>query len=181
MGLQRDGRIVATKMVMVSDGGAYALSTPGVMNKSAILGPGPYAVPNVWVDSIGVYTNNTPSGAFRAFGAFQSEFATECHLDLCAQKLGMDPVELRRINLMRDGATTHTRQQLDRVLAVECLEAAIKAAGWEPGVPYRQGHGQPKRSDFNYEGSREFYLIGGKTKPSVPLNVAAHHTQGDMS
>ena len=181
MGLQRDGRIVATKMVMVSDGGAYALSTPGVMNKSAILGPGPYAVPNVWVDSIGVYTNNTPSGAFRAFGAFQSEFATECHLDLCAQKLGMDPVALRRINLMRDGATTHTRQQLDRVLAVECLEAAIKAAGWEPGVPYRQGQGQPQRTDFNYEGSREFYLIGGKTKPSVPLSVAAHHHQGDKS
>jgi CO/xanthine dehydrogenase Mo-binding subunit len=181
MGLQRDGRIVATKMVMVSDGGAYALSTPGVMNKSAILGPGPYAVPNVWVDSIGVYTNNTPSGAFRAFGAFQSEFATECHLDLCAQKLGMDPVALRRINLMRDGATTHTRQQLDRVLAVECLEAAIKAAGWEPGVPYRQGQGQPMRSDFNYEGSREFYLIGGKTKPSVPLTSEAHHNQGDMA
>lgn len=181
MGLQRDGRIVATKMVMVSDGGAYALSTPGVMNKSAILGPGPYAVPNVWVDSIGVYTNNTPSGAFRAFGAFQSEFATECHLDLCAQKLGMDPVALRRINLMRDGATTHTRQQLDRVLAVECLEAAIKAAGWEPGVPYRQGQGQPMRSDFNYEGSREFYLIGGKTKPSLPLTSEAHHNQGDMA
>jgi aerobic-type carbon monoxide dehydrogenase small subunit (CoxS/CutS family) len=168
MGLKRDGRIVATKMVMVADGGAYALSTPGVMNKSAILGPGPYDIANVWVDSIGVYTNNTPSGAFRAFGAFQSEFATECHLDLCAQKLGMDPVALRRINLMLDGATTHTRQKLDRVLAVECLEAAIKAAGWEPGVPYRQGQGMTQRSDFNYEGSRQSYLIGGQTQPLVP-------------
>lgn len=168
MGLKRDGRIVATVMVMVADGGAYALSTPGVMNKSAILGPGPYDIANVWVDSIGVYTNNTPSGAFRAFGAFQSEFATECHLDLCAQKLGMDPVALRRINLMLDGATTHTRQKLDRVLAVECLEAAIKAAGWEPGVPYRQGQGIAQRSDFNYEGSRQSYLIGGQTQPLVP-------------
>ncbi|WP_322991877.1 molybdopterin-dependent oxidoreductase [Limnohabitans sp.] len=168
MGLKRDGRIVATKMVMVSDGGAYALSTPGVMNKSAILGPGPYEIPNVWVDSIGVYTNNTPSGAFRAFGAFQSEFATECHLDLCAQRLGMDPVALRRINLMRDGATTHTRQKLDRVMAVECLEAAIKAAGWEQGVPYRQGQGLSQRKDFNYEGTRSFYLIGGRTQPSTP-------------
>ncbi len=172
MGLKRDGRIVATKMVMVADGGAYALSTPGVMNKSAILGPGPYDIANVWVDSIGVYTNNTPSGAFRAFGAFQSEFATECHLDLCAQRLGMDPVALRRINLMRDGATTHTRQQLDRVLAVECLEAAIKAAGWEPGVPYRQGQGNAQRTDFNYEGSRESYLIGGQTQPLTPKGAA---------
>ena len=172
MGLKNDGRIVATKMVMVSDGGAYALSTPGVMNKSAILGPGPYEIPNVWVDSIGVYTNNTPSGAFRAFGAFQSEFATECHLDLCAQRLGMDPVALRRINLMRDGATTHTRQKLDRVLAVECLEAAIKAAGWEPGVPYRQGQGLPQRKDFNHEGTRPSYLIGGRTQASTPKGRA---------
>ena len=189
MGLKNDGRIVATKMVMVSDGGAYALSTPGVMNKSAILGPGPYEIPNVWVDSIGVYTNNTPSGAFRAFGAFQSEFATECHLDLCAQRLGMDPVALRRINLMRDGATTHTRQKLDRVLAVECLEAAIKAAGWEPGVPYRQGQGLPQRKDFNHEGTRPSYLIGGRTQASTPKGQApsgAHsapvlNNSGDMA
>lgn len=172
MGLKRDGRIIATKMVMVADGGAYALSTPGVMNKSAILGPGPYDIPNVWVDSIGVYTNNTPSGAFRAFGAFQSEFATECHLDLCAQRLGMDPVTLRRINLMRDGATTHTRQQLDRVLAVECLDAAIKAAGWDPGAPHRQGQGATLRTDFNFVGSRASYLIGGRTHPSEPIRKA---------
>ncbi len=175
MGLKRDGRIVATKMVMVADGGAYAMSTPGVMNKAAILGPGPYDIANVWVDSIGVYTNNTPSGAFRAFGAFQSEFATECHLDLCAQRLGMDPVALRRVNLMRDGATTHTRQQLDRVLAVECLEAAIKAAGWEPGVPYRRGRGAAPRSDFNEAGSRPPYLLGGHTRPSPPKVAVQSH------
>ena len=90
----------------------------------------------------------------------------------------MDPVALRRINLMRDGATTHTRQQLDRVLAVECLDAAIKAAGWEPGVPYRQGQGTSQRSDFNYEGSRKSYLIGGRTQPSPPkLTVHAHMSQ----
>jgi CO/xanthine dehydrogenase Mo-binding subunit len=132
------------------------------MNKSAILGPGPYQIPNVWVDSIGVYTNNTPSGAFRAFGAFQSEFATEAHLDLCAQRLGMDPVALRMVNLMRDGATTHTRQQLDRVLAVECLEAAVKAAGWDAGVPHRQGAGLAPRTDFNHEGTRAPCELGAR-------------------
>ena len=152
MGLKRDGRITATKMVMVSDGGAYAMSTPYVMNKSAILGPGPYAIPNVWVDAIGVYTNNTPSGAMRAFGAFQSEFATEAHLDLCAQRLGMDPVALRMVNLMRDGATTHTRQQLDRVLATECLAAVVSAAGWDAGVPFRQGSGHEARTDLGGPG-----------------------------
>ena len=160
MGLKRDGRITATRMVMVSDGGAYAMSTPFVMNKSAILGPGPYAIPNVWVDAIGVYTNNTPCGAMRAFGAFQSEFATEAHLDLCAQRLGMDPVALRMVNLMRDGATTHTRQQLDRVLATECLSAVVGAAGWDAGVPYRQGEGQAARTDLEGPGTRAPCTLG---------------------
>ena len=162
MGLKRNGLITATKMVMVSDGGAYAMSTPGVMNKSAILGPGPYAIPNIWVDAIGVYTNNTPSGAMRAFGAYQSEFSTEAHLDLCAQRLGMDPAALRMVNLMRDGATTHTRQQLDRVLAVECMQAAMKAAGWDSGVPYRQGSGQKQRTDLGGPGTRASCELGAR-------------------
>jgi aerobic-type carbon monoxide dehydrogenase small subunit (CoxS/CutS family) len=173
MGLKRDGRITATKMVMVADGGAYAMSTPGVMNKSAILGPGPYAIPNVWVDAIGVYTNNTPSGAMRAFGAFQSEFATEAHLDLCASRLGLDPVALRMTNLMRDGATTHTRQQLDRVLAVDCLEAVIGAAGWDAGVSHRQALGEPVRSDLNGAGTRAPCTLGANLVPQVAVEDAA--------
>ncbi|SAK46146.1 aldehyde oxidase [Caballeronia hypogeia] len=154
MGLKRNGRIVATEMKMIADGGAYAMSSPGVMNKSAILGPGPYAIPNVWVDAIAVYTNNTPSGAFRAFGAFQSEFATESHLDLCAERLGMDPIALRRVNLMQDGAITHTGQALDRVLASACLDGAIAAAGWHEGVTYRAGRGEKQRDDLGREGTR---------------------------
>jgi aerobic-type carbon monoxide dehydrogenase small subunit (CoxS/CutS family) len=178
MGLKRDGRIVATKMVMIADGGAYALSTPGVMNKSAILGPGPYAIPNVWVDAIGVYTNNTPAGAMRAFGAFQSEFATEAHLDLCAQRLGIDPVQLRMINLMRDGATTHTRQQLDRVLAVECLQGVVEVAGWDAGVPHRQGEGLPPRQDVGGPGTRQPCTLGARLPPQRPLAAQgeAHET-----
>ncbi len=171
MGLKRDGRITATRMVMVSDGGAYAMSTPFVMNKSAILGPGPYAIPNVWVDAIGVYTNNTPSGAMRAFGAFQSEFATEAHLDLCAQRLGMDPVALRMVNLMRDGATTHTRQQLDRVLATDCLAAVVNAAGWDAGVPYRQGAGHKERGDLGAAGTRSPCTLGDR--PATPDQTTA--------
>ncbi len=160
MGLKKNGKIMATKMVMVADGGAYAMSTPGVMNKSAILGPGPYQLENVWVDAIGVYTNNTPSGAMRAFGAFQSEFATEAHLDLCAEKLQMDPIQLRMINLMRDGATTHTRQKIDRVLAVDCLDQLVKAAGWDAGVPNRHGQGIETRNDIAQGGERQSCTLG---------------------
>lgn len=160
MGLKKNGKITATKMVMISDGGAYAMSTPGVMNKSAILGPGPYQLENVWVDAIGVYTNNTPSGAMRAFGAFQSEFATEAHLDLCAEKLQMDPIQLRMVNLMRDGATTHTRQKIDRVLAVDCLDALTKLAGWDEGIPNRHGAGPETRQDIGSSGIRKPCTLG---------------------
>ena len=164
MGLKKNGKIVATKMVMISDGGAYAMSTPGVMNKSAILGPGPYQLENVWVDSIGVYTNNTPSGAMRAFGAFQSEFATEAHLDLCAEKLKMDPIQLRMMNLMRDGATTHTRQKIDRVLAVDCLNAVVDLAGWDQGAPNRHGSGKESRKDIGQSGIRQSCTLGTHLK-----------------
>ena len=81
MGLKRNGRITAVQFKMISDGGAYGMSTEGVMRKAAILSCGPYDIPNVKIDTIGVYTNNTPSGAFRTFGAMQAQFATETHLD----------------------------------------------------------------------------------------------------
>ncbi len=99
---------------MVCDGGAYGMSTEGVMRKAAILAAGPYAIPHVKVDTYGVYTNNTPSGAFRSFGALQAQFATETHLDICAEKLGLDPFEIRRINAMRDGAA-HAHQAAARI------------------------------------------------------------------
>jgi CO/xanthine dehydrogenase Mo-binding subunit/aerobic-type carbon monoxide dehydrogenase small subunit (CoxS/CutS family) len=139
MGLMRDGRIVASHMTMICDGGAYGLSTEGVMRKAAILGAGPYAIPNVRVDTYGIYTNNTPSGAFRSFGALQTQFATESHLDICAEQLGLDPFAIRRINAMRDGAVTHTRQKLGSVSLLRALDAAEKTSGWEPGAPVSRG------------------------------------------
>jgi CO/xanthine dehydrogenase Mo-binding subunit/aerobic-type carbon monoxide dehydrogenase small subunit (CoxS/CutS family) len=153
MGVMKSGRIVATEMKMLADGGAYAMSSPAVMNKASILGAGPYQIPNVWIDSIAAYTNNTPSGAFRSFGAFQSEFATESMLDAVAERLGMDPIELRRINAMRDGANTHTQQTLGSVALMQCIDGAAEAAQWEPGIPYRRQLGQERR-DFGLAGTR---------------------------
>jgi CO/xanthine dehydrogenase Mo-binding subunit/aerobic-type carbon monoxide dehydrogenase small subunit (CoxS/CutS family) len=139
MGVMRDGRIKALAMRMVCDGGAYGLSTEGVMRKAAILAAGPYVIPNVRVDTYGIYTNNTPSGAFRSFGALQTQFATESHLDICAERLGLDPFEIRRINAMRDGAITHTKAKLGSVSLMQALAAAEKASGWEAGAPVSRG------------------------------------------
>jgi len=139
MGLMRDGRIRALEMKMICDGGAYGLSTEGVMRKAAILAAGPYVIPNVKVDTYGIYTNNTPSGAFRSFGALQTAFATESHLDICAERLGLDPFQIRRINAMRDGAITHTKAKLGKVSLMRALDAAEKASGWEAGAPNSRG------------------------------------------
>ncbi|MET0106758.1 MAG: molybdopterin-dependent oxidoreductase [Sedimenticola sp.] len=159
MGLKKDGRIVATEIKSVCDGGAYGFSTEGVMRKMAILGPGPYDIPNVKIDTYGVYTNNTPSGAFRTFGAMQSQYSTESHLDLCAEKLGMDPFELRKINAMKPGSTTHTRQPLERASAIQVLDAAQEGSGWEAGPPTARGS---SRSDLGSAGARQPCLLGSR-------------------
>ncbi|MBI3705050.1 MAG: molybdopterin-dependent oxidoreductase [Rhizobiales bacterium] len=151
MGLMRNGRIRAYDMTMVCDGGAYAMSTANVVHKAAVLSGGPYVIPNVKIDTYGVYTNNTPSGAFRSFGALQAAFATESHLDICAEKLGLDPFQFRRINAMHDGAITHTRQQLGSVSLSRVLDAAEKASGWEAGAPVSRGD---RRGDLNGDGVR---------------------------
>ena len=159
MGMMRDGTIRALQMTMICDGGAYGLSTEGVMRKAAILAAGPYVIPHVRIDTYGVYTNNTPSGAFRSFGALQTEFATESHLDICAERLGLDPFEIRRINAMRDGAVTHTKHKLGSVSLLRCLEAAEKASGWEAGAPTSRG---ATRKDLNRTDVRPPVSLGAR-------------------
>jgi len=159
MGLASDGRIRAFQMKMLCDGGAYGLSTEGVMRKAAILAAGPYVIPNVKIDTIGVYTNNTPSGAFRSFGALQTAFATESHLDICAERLGLDPFQIRRINAMRDGALTHTKAKLGSVSLTRALDAVEKASGWETGAPVSRG---ASRSDLNSDEIRPPCALGAR-------------------
>ena len=159
MGLMKDGRIRALAMKMICDGGAYGLSTEGVMRKAAILAAGPYVIPNVRVDTYGIYTNNTPSGAFRSFGALQTAFATESHLDICAERLGLDPFQIRRINAMRDGAITHTKAKLGSVSLTRALDALEKASGWEAGTPDSRGS---TRRDLNRSDIRPPCALGAR-------------------
>jgi CO/xanthine dehydrogenase Mo-binding subunit/aerobic-type carbon monoxide dehydrogenase small subunit (CoxS/CutS family) len=166
IGLTKDGRIVASDIRIIYDGGAYGLSTEGVIRKGAILGPGPYHVPNVRIDTYGVYTNNTPSGAFRSFGSLQSQFATESMLDICAETLGMDPFEIRFINAMQTGDTTHTKQPLNSSSMTRVLEAARDASGWESGAPTQRGS---TRSDLNGSGARQPCTLGARHEQALPV------------
>lgn len=113
MGLKKDGKITFVKVRMVADSGAYCSVTPWVTWRSTVQCCGCYSVPNVHTDVYGVYTNNIFTGAFRGFGSPQVNWAIEQLVEIAAQELGMDELEFRRINMVRQGSRTVTGQILD--------------------------------------------------------------------
>jgi len=159
MGLKWNGEITAIQFKMISDGGAYGMSSEGVMRKAAILSCGPYAVDNLSVDTTAVYTNNTPSGAFRTFGGMQAQFATESMMDMAAEALEMDPFEIRRVNMMKIGSTTHTQHKLTAASLDRCLDAAEKESRWEKGTPNARGR---TRSDLGGDDTRAPCTLGAR-------------------
>ena len=108
--LTRDGKLLAMEIDFVVDGGAYATLSSVVLSRGTIHAAGPYYCPNVRVRSRAVATNLPPHGAFRGFGAPQSIFALERHMDKVAHAIGLSPEELRRRNFIREGETTATAQ-----------------------------------------------------------------------
>jgi CO/xanthine dehydrogenase Mo-binding subunit len=109
-GVTRDGKLVAMDIEFVLDGGAYATLSAVVLSRGTIHASGPYSCPNVRVRSQAVATNAPPHGAFRGFGAPQSIFAIERHMDRIARELNLTPEEFRRRNFIRQGQTTATGQ-----------------------------------------------------------------------
>jgi len=111
-GARRDGRLTAVEAELYGDAGAYASLSDKVMTRATTHATGPYNVPNARIDCYAMYTNNPPAGAFRGFGVTQSAFAVEQNMDLIAEAIGMDAVELRRINAQKVGVVTATGQLL---------------------------------------------------------------------
>ncbi len=143
-GVKKDGRITAVRTELLGDSGAYASLGEKVMERATTHSSGPYDVPNVSSDCYAMYTNNPPAGAFRGFGVTQSAFAMESMMDMLASRLGMDAVELRRINALREGSTTSTGQVLgESVGMLECMQAVEgemkKRAGEQPFAPRKDG------------------------------------------
>jgi CO/xanthine dehydrogenase Mo-binding subunit len=114
MGLKRDGKITFVKVRMVADSGAYCSVTPWVTWRSTVQCCGCYEVPNVHCDVYGVYTNNIFTGAFRGFGSPQVNWAIEQLIEMAAEKLGMDEIDFRRINMLHQGSVTITKQVLEK-------------------------------------------------------------------
>jgi CO/xanthine dehydrogenase Mo-binding subunit len=109
-GVMKDGRIVAMDVDVLLDGGAYSTLSAVVLSRGSIHAAGPYRCDHTRIHARAVATNTPPNGAFRGFGAPQTEFAVEVHMDRIAEALQMDPVTLREINALRPGDTTATGQ-----------------------------------------------------------------------
>jgi CO/xanthine dehydrogenase Mo-binding subunit len=131
-GVTNDGLLVAQDIEVVMDGGAYCTLTPVVLSRGVLHAGGPYRCPNVRLRGRATRTNTPPNGAFRGFGAPQTEFAAEMQLNRIAERLGMSPAELRRRNVYHLNDTTPTGQVLrESVAGEEVLEQALGASHFE--------------------------------------------------
>src|SRR5712692_3277920 len=169
-GVTRDGKLVAMDIEFVIDGGAYATLSSVVLSRGTIHAAGPYFCPNVRIRSQAVATNAPPHGAFRGFGAPQSIFALERHLNQVAGATGLTPEELRRRNFIRPGQTTATGQVIhenvdmnhlmERALAMSDYHAKLRRfAEQNPGARRKKGIGFASfMHGAGFTGSGEVYL-----------------------
>jgi CO/xanthine dehydrogenase Mo-binding subunit len=170
-GVRNDGRIVARHCEVLWNGGAYADIGPRVTQKSGFTAPGPYDIENVTVDSYELYTNRPPAGALRGFGIPQLVWAYESHADMIARRLGIDPVEFRRRNILRDGRPQASGTVM-RDAAIERVLDAV-AAGMNWGAPFDRGQGAVRRG--------RGVAIGFKASVAPTTSVAMVNVSADGS
>jgi len=145
-GARRDGRLTAVEIEIVTDAGAYASTSIPVLSNATSFAAGPYVVPHAKIDTYTVYTNNPVTMAMRGFGSTQPPVAYEQQMDRLAEALGMDPVEIRLLNLLEDGAIAVTGNRMPPGVGIkETLRRAALAAGWreEGGHWHKPALAQP--------------------------------------
>jgi CO/xanthine dehydrogenase Mo-binding subunit len=170
-----DGKLLALQAEILMDGGAYVTLTPVVLSRGTLHCAGPYEIPHVRIDAKAVLTNTPPNGAFRGFGAPQTIFAMERHLDRVADQLRIDPAELRRRNFVKPGLALSTGQVIHEQVDLETwTNTALADIGWEEkrvqykafnedqrakGLPLRRGVGMASfMHGCGFTGSGEVYL-----------------------
>jgi CO/xanthine dehydrogenase Mo-binding subunit len=136
-GVLSDGRIIAQKMEMFWDAGAYADYAVNVTRASGYSAGGPYEIPNAWVDAYTLYTNKPYGTAYRGFGHVEFFWGLERHMELVAQTIGMDPLEFRRKNLLKPGSITLTGEKITEHTGDvrKCLDSVAAAIGYGALTP----------------------------------------------
>jgi CO/xanthine dehydrogenase Mo-binding subunit len=131
-GATKEGKVIAAEVDVFADGGAYAYTSTKVLGNATLMCTGPYEIPNVRVDSYAIYTNNIPGGAFRGFGGPQGGFAAETQMNRLAEALGMDGVELRLRNVLREGSLLSVGTPLPKGVSMpQVIEQCARSAGWQ--------------------------------------------------
>lgn len=135
-GATAEGKITAVEAEVILDSGAYAYTSTKVLGNAHLMVVGPYEVPHAHIDSYAVTTNNVPGGAFRGFGGPQGAFAAESQMNKLAEALGIDPVEIRLRNALREGSLMTTQTPVPPGVSIaEVIEACAAAAVWpEPAA-----------------------------------------------
>jgi CO/xanthine dehydrogenase Mo-binding subunit len=170
-GVTRDGRLTAMDIDAVFDGGAYATLSAVVLSRGAIHATGPYRCDHVRVRGRAMMTNTPPNGAFRGFGAPQTQFAIEVHMDRIAEQLRLDPVRLRERNALRPGDTTATGQRLGRdCSALMVLREAVKRTDFRNRRRALAGTGRGIGLSLFFHGSG--FTGGGEVKLASKASLA---------
>jgi len=131
-GATNDGKVIAAEVDVIQDGGAYAYTSTKVLANATLMCTGPYEIPNVKVDAYSVYTNHIPGGAMRGFGGPQAAFAAEGQMNKLAEALGIDPVEIRARNVLKEGDLLSVGTPLPKGVTIDkVIEKAAEAADWE--------------------------------------------------
>jgi len=201
--VSKDGKLLAMEIDFVIDGGAYCTLSPVVLSRGTIHAAGPYFCPHVRIRSSAVATNVPPHGAFRGFGAPQSIFALERHLDKVAGALGLTPDDFRRRNFVHEGQTTATNQIIrEKVDMDQLLDRAFELTGYhEKRERFARENGQEQsagavgrnNSRFKkgigfasfmhgagFTGSGEVYLasvVGAEATPEGRVRILAASTE----
>jgi len=184
--LDADGHLLAMDVDFIIDGGAYVTLSPVVLSRGVIHASGPYRCDNIRIRGRSVATNLPPHGAFRGFGAPQSIFALERHIDKCAKAAGLEPDEFRRRNLMKQGDTTATGQEIKEEIDLDALlGSALDKAGWaEKRARFAAHNADPNTTVKRGMGLVTFYHGSGFTgSGEVHLASVVHaraHTDGKV-
>jgi CO/xanthine dehydrogenase Mo-binding subunit len=170
--VDKDGSLLALDIDIVMDGGAYVTLSPVVLSRGAIHAAGPYRCANTSIRARAVATSTPPNGAFRGFGAPQTQFAMECHMDRIAERLKKDPLEVRRRNAYREGDVTPTGQVLtESVGAHEVLERTVRRSHYEAK---RKRYAQENAAAAKGERAGKFEARGRRVRRGIGLALVYH-------
>ncbi len=140
-GVTRDGRLVARKMRAAHASGAYGALKSNTSLATWHYAGGQYRVDNADIEYLQIYTNTVPGGYYRSPGAVATAFAVDCHTDIVAQELKIDPARFRLMNFIREGEKDAVGQELQDVHFAEVLQGALDAAGWNKPKKPNRGRG----------------------------------------